>query len=444
MDKKERILSPAGNLRGGTYLPHHKNTSESASEVFPSPERVIIPLRQHIGAPCAPTVKKGDTVYVGTVIGDSDHPVSAPIHSSISGTVEKIEAIPMPDGSMVDAVFILSDSNMTPDPNLKPPVINSKEDFIAATRASGLVGLGGAGFPTHIKFNVKEGVKIDTLIINAAECEPFITADDRCCIEESDDILEGVYLIKELLGIEKVIIAVESNKPEAIKKLYSIATDFRDVLDDVKLMALTTKYPQGAEKVIIYSTLKRIVPMGKLPSDVGCIVMNVSSVAALYRFIKTGMPLVTRRLTVDGNAIENPKNVIVPIGTPVSEILSYCRLKDDGATRIIMGGPMMGTSIPNTDYVIGKTNNAVLAFYEDSIPPTTPCIHCGKCASGCPMKLNPASIEQTICAGAPEKLKSLYADYCMECGSCAFNCPAKRPLAQIMRIAKKEIRRLNG
>ena len=444
MDKKERILSPAGNLRGGTYLPHHKGTSSFHSEVLPSPERVIIPLRQHIGAPCSPTVKKGDTVFVGTVIGDSDHPVSAPIHSSISGTVEKIEAIPMPDGSTVDAVFILSDHNMTPDPNLKAPAISNKEDFVAATRASGLVGLGGAGFPTHIKFNVKDGVHIDTLVINAAECEPYITADDRCCIEESDDILEGVYLIKELLGIEKVIIAVENNKPEAIKKLYGIATDFRDVLDNVKLMALTTKYPQGAEKVIIYSTLKRIVPMGKLPSDVGCIVMNVSSVAALYRFIKTGMPLVTRRLTVDGNAIENPRNVIVPIGTPVSEVLSYCGYKEDGATRIIMGGPMMGTSIPSTDYVVTKTNNAVLAFYEDTIPHKTPCIHCGKCASGCPMKLNPASIEQAINAGATDKLKSLYADYCMECGSCAFNCPAKRPLAQIMRIAKKEIRRLNG
>lgn len=444
MNKKERILSPAGNLRGGTYLPHLKSTSEMVSEVLPTPKRVIIPLRQHIGAPCSPTVKKGDTVYVGTIIGNSDHPVSAPIHSSVSGTVEKIEPIAMPDGSYVDAIFILSDSNMTPDPNLTPPIIASKEDFIAATRASGLVGLGGAGFPTHIKFNIKEGVNIDTLIINAAECEPYITADDRCCVEEGDDILEGVYIIKKLLGIEKVIIAIEKNKPQAIKKLYSIATDFRDTLDNVKLMALNTKYPQGAEKVIIYSTLKRIVPMGKLPSDVGCIVMNVSSVAALYRFIKTGMPLVTRRLTVDGNAIENPKNIIVPIGTPINDVLSFCGLKNDSATRIIMGGPMMGISVPNTDYVIGKTNNAVLAFYEDSIPKTTPCIHCGKCASGCPMKLNPASIEQALFSGANEKLKSLYAEYCMECGSCAFNCPAKRPLAQIMRIAKKEIRRLNG
>lgn len=443
MERKERILSPAGNIRGGAHLPHNKNTAHIPSEVLPTPERVIIPLRQNIGAPCEPKVKKGDIVYVGTVIGDSDKMVSAPIHSSISGTVEKIEPIPMPDGSQIDAVFILSDNNMTPDPNLKAPVINSKEDFIEATRTSGLVGLGGAGFPTHVKFRVKDDVKIDTLIINGAECEPYITADDRCCIEESDDLLEGVYFIKEMLGIEKVIIAIEKNKPEAIKRLYSIATDYRDVLDNVKLMKLSTKYPQGAEKVIIYSALKRKVPLGKLPSDVGCIVMNISSVVALYKYIRTGMPLVSRRITVDGNAVENPKNVIVPIGTPINDVLAYCGLKEDAPTKLIMGGPMMGTSIPSSDYVITKTNNALLAFYENSFPAASHCIHCGKCAAGCPMKLNPAGIEQVINAGAPEKLKSLYADYCMECGSCAFNCPAKRPLAQVMRIAKKEIRRLS-
>lgn len=444
MKLKERILSPVGNIGGGTLLPHNKNTSNCQSVVMPTPETVIIPLRQHIGAACEPLVKKGDQVYVGTLIGDIDRLVSAPVHSSVSGIVEKIEGILMPDGSTVDAVFISSDGNMTPDPNLKPPVVKTKEDLIAAARDCGLVGLGGAGFPTHVKFRVKDDIHLDTLIVNGAECEPYITADERCCLEDFNDILEGVYLIKDILGIDKVIIAIENNKEAAIQKLYEIATDKRDALDTVKVMRLKAQYPQGAEKVIIYSALKRKVPMGKLPSDVGCIVMNITSVAALYRYITTGMPLVSRRLTVDGTAITEPKNLIVPIGTPVSEVLSFCKMGEAEPTRIIMGGPMMGTSIPNTDFVIGKTNNAVLAFYEDSIPSATPCIRCGKCARGCPMKLNPASIEQAMQAGATDNYKKLYADYCMECGSCSFNCPAKRPLVQVMRMAKKELRRNNG
>lgn len=437
-------MSPTGNIRGGTYLPHHKNTSECESVIMPTPKQVIIPLRQHIGAACEPTVKKGDTVYVGTLIGDIDRLVSAPIHSSVSGTVEKIEAIPMPDGSTCDAVFITSDGNMTPDPDLKPPVVKTKDDLIAAARNSGLVGLGGAGFPTHVKFRVRDDINLDTLIVNGAECEPYITADERCCLEDYNDILEGVYLIKDILGIDKVIIAIENNKENAINKLYEIATDTRDEDDTVKVMRLKTKYPQGAEKVIIYSTVKRKVPPGKLPSDVGCIVMNVSSVAALYRYIKTGMPLVNRRLTVDGTAIEEPKNLIVPIGTPVSEVLSFCKIGENEPTRILMGGPMMGPSIPNTDFVITKTNNALLAFYESTVPATTPCIRCGRCAAGCPMKLNPASIEQAMQAGATDNYKKLYADYCMECGSCAFNCPARRPLVQVMRMAKKELRGNKG
>lgn len=444
MENKERILSPLGNIRGGTHLPHHKNTSKMQTEIMPAPERVIIPLRQHIGAACEAVVKKGDYVYVGTLIGDIDRLVSAPIHSSVSGTVEKIDKVLIPDGSYVDAVYILSDGNMTPDPSLKPLSVKTKDDLISAARNCGLVGLGGAGFPTHVKFRVKEDIHLDTLIINGAECEPYITADERCCLEDYNDILEGVYLIKDILGIDKVIIAIENNKQEAIEKLYQIASDSRDRNDEVKVMRLKTKYPQGAEKVIIYSALKRKVPMGKLPSDVGCIVMNVSSVAALYRYIKTGMPLVSRRLTIDGNAVENPKNIIVPIGTKIGDVLEFCSLKQDSPTKILLGGPMMGTSIPHTDFVVSKTNNAILAFFENSIPDTTPCIHCGRCASGCPMKLNPASVELALEASATEKLKSLYADYCMECGSCAFNCPARRPLVQVMRMAKKEIRRNNG
>lgn len=441
MEIKEPILSPVGRTSGGSYLPHRKNTSLCESVVINPPEQVIIPLIQHIGAPCQAVVKKDDKVFVGTLIGDSDQPVSAPIHSSVSGTVEKIDTILMPNGRTVEAVFINSDGAMTPDPKIKKPIIRSKKTLINAARNCGLVGLGGAGFPTHIKLKLKDETKIDTLIINGAECEPYITADERCCLEDFEDILEGVYLIKENLNIDKVIIAIENNKESAIEKLYKVASDKRDADDTVKLMRLTTKYPQGAEKVLIYSVLKRKIPLGKLPSDVGCIVLNVSSVAALGKYAKTGMPLVSRRITVDGGAVERPANLIVPIGMKISEILDYCGRREDGPSRLLLGGPMMGTSIPNDDFVVTKSNNALLALTEDEVPSPTSCIHCGRCASHCPMKLNPAAIEQALNIDKLDRVKALYAEYCMECGSCAFNCPARRPLAQSMRIAKNKLRR---
>lgn len=441
MELKETILSPVGSTSGGTYLPHRKNTSLCQSVVIAPKNEVIIPLCQHIGAPCSATVKEGDQVFVGTLIGDSDHPVSAPIHSSVSGTVEKIDTILMPNGKHCEAVFITSDGKMTLDPHLKKPVIRSKKSLIKATRDCGLVGLGGAGFPTHIKLKLKDETKIDTLIINGAECEPYITADERCCLEDFDDILNGVYLIKEKLKIDKVIIAIENNKESAIKKLYEVAADKRDTDDSVKLMRLTTKYPQGAEKVLIYSVLKRKIPLGELPSDVGCIVLNVSSVAVLGKYAKTGIPLVSRRITVDGGAVENPANLIVPLGMKISEILDYCGRREDGPTRLLLGGPMMGTAIPSDDFVITKSNNALLALTEDEIPSPTSCIHCGRCASHCPMKLNPSAIEQALEIGNLDRVKALYAEYCMECGSCAYNCPARRPLAQSMRIAKNKLRR---
>ena len=444
MEFKERILSPAGNIRRGAYLPHNKNTSQCQSVIMNDVKQVIIPMRQHIGAACIPTVKKGDQVYVGTLIGDIDRLVSAPVHSSVSGTVEKIDNILMPDGSTVEAVYINSDGNMTPDPSLKPIVVKTKEDLINAARDCGLVGMGGAGFPTHVKFRVKDDIHLDTLIVNGAECEPYITADERCCLEDYNDILEGVYLIKEVLGIDRVIIAIENNKETAIEKLYQVACDARDEDNTVQLMRLNTKYPQGAEKVIIYSALKRKVPAGKLPSDVGCVVMNVSSVAALYKYIKTGMPLTSRRLTVDGSAVENPQNLIVPIGTKISDILDFCGRKEEEPDRIILGGPMMGTTLLDDSFVISKTNNAVLSLYETDIPSPTGCIHCSRCATHCPMRLNPSGVEQAMNAGNTDNLKKLYVEYCMECGSCAFNCPARRPLVQVMRNAKKELRRNNG
>ena len=441
MKKRESILKPVGKIRGGARLPHNKNTAEMESVLLAPPEKVIISMSQHIGAPCEPIVNVGDKVFVGTVIGDTDAFVSAPIHSSVSGEVAEITTIRMPAGNEVKAVVIASDGEMTPDPEIKPPKVDTVEDLLAAVRASGLVGLGGAGFPAHIKLKPSEDKPIDTLIINGAECEPFITADYRECMENPNDILGGVYLLKNLLGIEKVIIGVEDNKPKAIKTLYEIAASEQDTDDTVKLMKLKSRYPQGAEKVLIYSATKRKLPAGKLPADIGCIVMNITSIAFLYRFIKTGMPLVTKRITVDGNAITKPQNLIVPIGTPISYVLEQG--KAENPEKIMMGGPMMGIAIYDTSLPILKQNNAILAFSgkQAQSKPTTDCIRCGRCMRACPMKLTPAMVDFAVKNPKADELEALNVMYCMECGSCAFACPAGRPLTAVMRLAKNEVRK---
>ena len=441
MAKKENILKPKGRVKGGAKLPHNKTTAEKESVILAPPERVVISMSQHIGAVCEPTVNVGDKVYVGTVIGDSDAFVSAPIHSSVSGEVSEITAIRMPAGNEVKAVVITSDGEMTADPHIKPIEINSVEDLVAAARSSGLVGLGGAGFPAHIKLRPSPDKPLDTLIINGAECEPFITSDYRECMEHPEDILNGIFLIKKLLGIKNVIIGVEDNKPKAIKTLYDIAADKQDINDEVKVMKLKSRNPQGAEKVLIYSTTKRKLPLGKLPSDIGCVVMNITSISFLYRYIRTGMPLVAKRITVDGNAIKEPKNLIVPIGTPISYVLDFC--KAENPEKVLMGGPMMGIAIYDTSLPILKQNNAILAFSgrPAQSKPTTDCIRCGRCMRACPMGLTPASVETAIKKPNAEELNKLNVMYCMECGSCAFACPAGRPLTAVMRLAKNEVRK---
>ncbi len=437
---KERILSPIKKIRSGISLPHLKGTAELET-VFFNPEKVCIPLSQHIGAPCSPCVEVGQEVFVGTKIGDNDAPVCAPIHSSVSGKVTAIVSRNV-DGKKTDFIEIESDGKMELDKELKPFPIKTKEDFVKAARLCGLVGLGGAGFPTHIKLNYPETCEIDTLVVNAAECEPYITSDYREAMENPNDLVDCIYLLKDVLKIEKVVIGVEGNKPKAIKNLYAIATDKRDFDDKVKLMKLPTKYPQGAEKVIIYSATGRVLPAGKLPSDVGCIVMNITSLCVLYRFITKGIPLVSKRITVEGTAVKEPKNVTVPIGTKVSELIDFCGGVNDDADKIILGGPMMGNSIADKESVVEKRTNAVLVMKSKAPDTVTPCIRCGRCAESCPMGLTPAKVETANrCSNVEDYLK-LNVNLCMECGSCSFVCPAKRPLTQVMRVAKAEVRRM--
>lgn len=428
---------------GGAKVPHRKNTTDSQSVVMPSPGTVTIPMQQHIGAPCTPVVAAGDTVYVGTVIGDSEAFVSAPIHSSVSGTVKSITQITLPGGACTQAVVIESDGLDTPDPALAPVQVESVEDFLKAVRQSGLVGLGGAGFPAHVKLNVPKDKNIDTLLINCAECEPYITADNREVIENSWAVMSGVYAVLEILGIERVIIGIENNKPEAIKILKEIADNEKyDPQDKVRVLPLKASYPQGAEKVLIKACTGREVPAGKLPADAGCIVMNVTSVAFLSDYLKTGMPLTKKRLTIDGSAIKEPKNVIVPIGTPINEVIEFCGGYKTEPKKILMGGPMMGLAISDDTLPVLKQNNAILAFDEKEakLSEATDCIRCGRCVSACPMRLVPTKLCADIKLKDFEGMKKHQIMTCMECGSCAFSCPAHRHIVQTIRMGKGMLR----
>lgn len=435
------LMKPVKKVRGGVMVPHSKNTKDMPVKRLVAPEIITLPMSQHIGAPCTPTVKVGDTVKVGQVVGDTDKYVSAPIHSSVSGKVTAVKDIRTATGVLSRAVIIENDGEMELFEDLTPPKADTREEFIEAVRKSGLVGLGGAGFPTHVKLNFKPDAGIDTLIINAAECEPYITVDYRECIDNSWDVMNGIHLVKDMLGFKKVVIAVEDNKPEAIKVLTRIA-EKDDPNNEIRVMPLKSKYPQGAEKMMVLSATGRKVPPGKLPADVGCVVMNVASAAFISRYLKTGKPLVSRSMTVDGSAVKAPQNVRVPVGTEIEYIIQCCGGYSEEPVKIIAGGPMMGAAIVDTHHPILKSNNALLVLGDKDIPhkTNTDCIRCGRCAKACPLSLMPTVIERYAKSKQISALQASGAMVCMECGSCAYSCPANRPLVQYMRNAKAILR----
>ncbi|MDE5858953.1 MAG: electron transport complex subunit RsxC [Oscillospiraceae bacterium] len=428
------------NKLNGIKLRHNKNTRNCETADFPLPKSVVIPMSQHMGAPCKCIVKKGDMVTVGQKIGDTDAFMSAPVHSSVSGTVIGIDDFLLANGAVCEAAVIETDGLQTVCPDIAPPEITDKQSLIAAVRESGLTGLGGAGFPTHIKLNY-DAVKtpIDTLVINAAECEPYITSDYRELIERPTDIIEGILLVQKYLGIPMCKLCIEDNKPEAIKLMQVKTEDIKSI----EVVTLPSSYPQGAEKVIVYSATGRIIAEGELPSNQGAMVMNVSTVASIYRYTRNGIPLVSRRITVDGDAItKNAGNYFIPIGTRVSEILDYCGAED--VKKVLYGGPMMGMCLYDTDQPIIKNNNAILAFRDGKLPQTTACIRCGRCVRTCPLGLMPVMIESAYNEKDVNELKRLKVTLCMNCGCCSYACPAHRPLAEINQLAKALIPRKQG
>ena len=419
----------------GARIPHYKNTSGMSAVKLPDVKKVVIPTAMHIGAPAKPIVKKGDTVKVGTLIAEQNGFVSSPVYASISGTVTAVEDILLSNGKTAPAITIESDGKMEKDENITPPTVRKKQDLLDALKQSGIVGLGGAGFPTYVKFATDK--KIEYLVVNGAECEPFITSDSVTMVDSAKDILKAIDVLTKRFKIDKVIIGIEKNKPEAIIKMREIA----EKNDKISVKVLPSLYPQGGEKVLVYHTTGRVIPMGKLPIDVGCVVINSTTLATIGKYIKTGMPLVEKCITVDGGAVEKPQNVIAPIGTPVSELLNFCGMKSE-PKKILYGGPMMGIAVPDIDAPVLKNTNAILALNEQQAeePKTTACIKCGSCAHHCPFGIDPTRIAEAKKQQDIELLKKVGTELCMECGCCSFVCPAKRPIVQNNRLAKVMLR----
>lgn len=432
------LIQAFKKFSGGVHVPHEKRTAENETVIMPMPATVTIPMQQHIGAPCQPTVKAREMVTIGQVIGDSEAFISAPIHAPISGKVKKIKPILLSNGRTCEAIQIENDGLDTYHPDLAPVAVHSKDDLVAAARASGLVGIGGAGFPLHAKLANKENLSIDTLVVNGAECEPYITSDYRESIEFPARIITGMEIVMKHLGITRGIIGMEDNKLKGLKSLADQLNIRAVGAVKIEVMSLPTRYPQGAEKMLIYAATGRKVPTGKLPAHAGCLVLNISTVSLFAEYLATGIPLIKKRVTVAGDVIAHPQNVLVPIGTQLSDILDFCGL-NEAPKKVILGGPMMGIAQYTTETPITKQNNAVLAFSEQGseLPAEQPCIRCGRCITACPLLLQPVQIERFAKIQDLEMLHKLNVATCMECGSCSYVCPSGRKLVQYMKQAKQ-------
>jgi electron transport complex protein RnfC len=426
---------------GGTHPPERKHfTEEKPVEDMPIPERVFIPLSQHTGAPAKPLVQKGDTVRRGQRIAEAGGFISAHIHASISGTVVKVDNYPHPFGKPGPAVEIESDGKDEPDTSLLP--INGWEsadpkELKQRVQDAGIVGMGGATFPTFVKLSPPEGKEINALIINGSECEPYITADHRLMLEHTYKVVTGARIIMRILGLEKAFIAIENNKPDAIAAVKEACREY----PGIRVTRMKVKYPQGAEKQLIKAVLDREVPAGGLPMDVGALVQNVGTVAAIFDAVTMGKPLYERIVTVTGTAVAEPRNIRARIGTPVSKLVEFCGGMNLEPGKVILGGPMMGLSQASLDIPVIKGTNAVLAMTrsEAKISPPGPCIRCGSCVRACPMYLLPNIIGLFVRTERIDEAEKYRVMDCMECGSCAYVCPANIPLVQLFRYAKSEI-----
>ncbi len=422
-------------FRGGIHPPYQKSLTNSCETVFLDPgQYVYIPLIQHIGAPLSPIVSVGDEVLCGQKIGDVDAFVSSPVHSSVSGTVKEIKKYLHSNGTMVDTVVIENDFKYKTIPQQKKNFRKTPSDEILhIIREAGIVGMGGAGFPAHIKLNPQK--PIDCVIINGAECEPYLSSDHRAMVEQPEDLIRGLEIVMKTVRAKQGVIAIEDNKPDAIKRIGELIGK-----KPIDVAVLKTKYPQGSEKHIIKSVLGRTVPSGKLPADVGVVVTNVDTAISIKNAMETGMPIIRRRVTVSGLGINKPTVFSVRIGTPFEEVIAAAEGLTDDVLKIVSGGPMTGTQIFDTSVPVIKTTSGILALSskETALFEEGPCLRCGKCVSVCPMGLLPLNISRAGRTNDSDSAVKLNAADCVECGCCSYICPARRNLLESIRLAKAQ------
>lgn len=399
---------------------------------------VAVAMSQHIGAPAKPIVKKGDTVLVGQLIGEASGFVSANVHSPVSGTVKAVEKRLLVNGSKSDCIIIENDGNFDEVEYEKPKPYEelSKEEILNLIKKAGIVGMGGAGFPTNVKLSPKNPEKIDYIIVNGSECEPYLTSDYRRLIEEPEVLIAGLKIMLRLFDNAKGIIAIEDNKSDAIKKIKELVKDE----ENIEVSKLYTKYPQGAERMLIYATTKRKINSLKLPADAGCIVDNVDTVFGIYHAVAYGKPLVKRVITITGDAINSPQNFLVPIGTNQRELIEAAGGFKSEPQKIISGGPMMGMAMSTLDVPVVKTSSAILCYIKDPLVDITQtnCINCGRCVSVCPGRVIPSRLAKFSARGDMESFLKYDGLECCECGCCSYVCPAKINLTQAIKTMRKQ------
>lgn len=427
-------------FRGGVHPPENKiQTENMAVEEVKAPKMLYVALLQHIGAPLDPIVAVGDRVLKGQKIADSQAFMSSPIHSPVSGTVKRIEDHVFPLMGRIKTVIIENDEQETWAELSKIEKWENvdRKTLLTMIREKGIVGIGGASFPTHIKLDPPADAKIDTLLLNGAECEPYLNSDNRLMIENPEKIVNGIKIIKKILGVNRAIVGIEENKPEAIASMRKAVEG-----TGIEIAPLKTKYPQGGEKQLIKAVLDRQVPFGKLPSAVGVVVQNTGTAAAIYDGIVNGIPLIEKVVTVSGKGIINPKNVKIAIGTPFSYLLDYCGVNREVVDKLVMGGPMMGMAQFSEEAPVIKGTSGLLALTKEETNPykTRACIGCGKCVEACPMGLEPLMFARLAAFEQWEQLKEYSLMDCIECGSCAYICPANRPLTEAIKIGKSKLR----
>ena len=426
-------------FRHGVHPPEHKEaTAGLAIERMRFVDELVLHLAQHIGAPSRPIVKAGDKVFRGQMIAAPGGFVSTALHAPVTGTVKAIELRPHPSGKLLDAIVIQTDPYATQSLDVRLPTNgDAPASLVKRVQEAGIVGLGGAAFPSHVKLSVPDGKKVRFVVLNGCECEPFLTCDHRVMLERPDAVLRGLRLLMGQLGAERGYIGVERNKPDAIAVLREHAAS----MPDVEVIALEVKYPQGAEKMLIDAIFKREVPSGRLPLDLEMVVNNVGTAAAIADLVEHGTPLVERVVTVTGPGIRRPANVLVPLGTPVRAVIEHCGGLVPEAKQLILGGPMMGQSQKSLDVPVTKGTSGILALtHPMAIAHEEPCIRCGRCLDACPMFLNPSRLALVVRAEDPAALKANNVMDCVECASCSFVCPSYIPLVQMIRVGKALVR----